>query len=109
MPWPRALVLSLAALMMDVGIAEAQTLIGIQASPATWRLQNYVGGTGVVVYYTSSSCSQGQLTFPAGTTSDDQNRLWSLVLAAKIAGQEVGIFYYVSGSSCFIQSYYAPE
>jgi hypothetical protein len=85
--------------------AQTQTLISIQGSPAAWRLQDYVG-IGVTVYFTGSSCTDGQLTFPSGTSSDDQNRFWSLIMAAKIAGQTVGVYYYVSGSSCLISSYY---
>ena len=99
------------ALFLSVAVslsASAQTLISIQGSPATWRPQNYAGG-GVVVYYAGSSCAQGALEFAAGTTSDDENRLWSLLVAAKIAGQDVGIFYYVSGTSCIIQSFYLVE
>jgi hypothetical protein len=87
--------------------AAAQTLIGIQGSPAAWRLQNYVG-TGPALYFTGSSCSQGQILFPPGTATDDINRFWALLVAAKIAGQDVGIYYYVSGTSCYIESFYLP-
>jgi hypothetical protein len=85
--------------------AQTQTLINIERSPAAWRLQDYVG-IGVSVYFTGSSCSSGQLTFPSGTSSDDLNRFWSLIMAAKIAGQTVGVYYYISGTSCLLESYY---
>ena len=93
-----------------VGIAaHAQTLINIEGSPAAWRLQDYVGASpAVTVYFTGSSCTNGSLSFPPGTSIDDQNRFWSLVMAAKLAGQTVGIYYYVSGSACFLNSYYFP-
>ncbi len=83
----------------------AQALANIEESPVNWRLQNYVG-QGVTVYYSSSSCGSGSLVFPGGTSSDDLNRFWALVMAAKIASQPVGIFYQVINGQCVIESYY---
>jgi hypothetical protein len=88
-------------------VAHAQTLINIEGSPAAWRLQDYPGQTpAVTAWFTGSSCTNGQLSFPSGASIDDQNRFWALIMAAKIAGQTVGIYYYVSGSACFLNSYY---
>jgi hypothetical protein len=99
-------------LTVFVGVAahaQTQTLINIEGAPAAWRLQDYVGlSPGVTVWFTGSSCTNGQLSFPSGTSSDDQNRFWSLIMAAKIAGQTVGVYYYISGSSCVLNSYYFP-
>lgn len=91
-----------------VGIAaQAQTLINIEGSPAAWRLQDYPGQTpAVTAWFTGSSCTNGQLSFPSSASIDDQNRFWALIMAAKIAGQTVGVYYYVSGSACFLNSYY---
>jgi hypothetical protein len=91
-----------------VGIAaHAQTLINMEGSPVGWRLQDYPGGTpAVAVWFTGASCTSGELSFPSSATVDDQNRFWALIMAAKIAGQTVGVYYYVSGSSCILQSFY---
>jgi hypothetical protein len=70
-------------------------------------VQNYVG-SGPQLYFTPSSCAQGSLGFPAGTAVDDLNRFWALLMTAKVTGQDVGIYYYVSGTSCLIESFYLP-
>jgi len=70
-----------------------------------WRLQNYVPGT-VLVYFTSSPCVSGMLSFPTSATSDDKNRFWSLVLTAKATGKKVGVYYETVSGSCQITSYY---
>jgi hypothetical protein len=89
--------------------AQTQTLINIEGSPAAWRLQDYPGMTpAVTVWFTGSSCSNGNLSFPPSASIDDQNRFWALIMAAKLAGQTVGVYYYVSGSACFLNSYYFP-
>ena len=97
-------------LIFFVGIAahaQTQTLVNMEGSPAGWRLQDYPGGTpAVTVWLTGSPCTNGQLSFPSNATIDDQNRFWALIMAAKIAGQTVGVYYYVSGSSCILQSFY---
>jgi hypothetical protein len=104
--WKTRLVVAMGLFLVGIA-AHAQTLINFEGSPAAWRLQDYPGGTpAVTVWYTGSSCSNGQLSFPSSATIDDQNRFWALVMAAKIAGQTVGIYYYVSGSTCFLNSFY---
>lgn len=76
-------------------------------SPANWRLQNYVNNN-VVIWFTGAAaqgCTTGQLTFP-GATSDDLNRLWSTVLAAKLGNRSVGVTYNKNGGSCQMTSFW---
>lgn len=76
-------------------------------SPANWRLQNYVSNN-VVIWFTGAQaqgCTSGQLTFP-GATSDDLNRLWSTVLAAKLGNRSVGVTYNKNGGSCQMTSFW---
>ena len=77
----------------------------VVASPASWRLQNYIGN-GVTVYYTGvSTCPSGGLTFGSGATIDDINRFWTLILTAKATGAQVGVYY--DNVTCLISSFYA--
>jgi hypothetical protein len=92
------------AFLIATSLVRAQDS-NFQEVPTNWRLQNYLGN-GVTVWYTSSTCRSGQLVFPAGTSSDDENRFWALVLAAKIASQPVGIYYNSASGYCEITSYY---
>jgi hypothetical protein len=79
----------------------------IQGSPASWRLQNYVGGL-VSIYYSGSTCTNGLLNLPASSSADERNRLWSLVMTAKATGSTVGIFYETTSGNCNITSFYYP-
>ena len=88
--------------------AFAQTTQLIEAIPKAWRLQNYVGGP-VIVYYTGSPCQSGQISMPISATSDEQNRFYSLIMSAKISGQEVGVYYAYDGASCIVTSFYLKE
>ena len=88
--------------------ASAQTLVEIQASPSSWLIQNYVGGT-VDLFYTGSPCLNGQLIFPSTATQADQDRLWAMILSAKATGQQVEVYYYVSSGNCYISSYGLPD
>jgi hypothetical protein len=89
--------------MPSIGLADTALI----ESPAKWRLQAVSGG-GVIVFFASTSCSQGLLGFDSTATSDDKNRFWSLVLTAKSTGSTVGVFYNNSSGSCIITSFFAP-
>lgn len=67
--------------------------VSISANPATWRLDNYPAGQGVVIWFTGSKCTNGQLTLPAGSTAGDANRLWATVSLAKANGRKMFIYY----------------
>lgn len=60
--------------------------------PANWRLENYPGGP-VQISRSASLCYAGIMTLPATATANDVNRLWALILAAKLGGHKVTIFY----------------
>jgi len=91
---------------MCASSASAQTLLSVSGVPSAWILQNYVPNQ-VWLYYTGapSPCVNGGLSFPSTAVQADQDRLWAMIIAAKIAAQPVIVYYTVSGSSCFISSY----
>jgi hypothetical protein len=88
--------------------ASAQTLVAIQAVPTSWLIQNYVPNQ-VVLWFTGSSCTSGQLVFTSNAVQADQDRLWAMILAAKATGQQVIVYYYVSDGGCIIQSFGLPD
>jgi hypothetical protein len=74
-------------ILSAAGLAASIPLSGaladaIEAVPTAWRLENYVGTTGVAAWYTGSTCTNGGLGFNASATVDDKNRFWSLVMTA---------------------------
>ncbi len=81
----------------------------IEAVPASWRLQNYIGSAGVVVWYSGSTCTNGQLTFSSTATADERNRLFAMILTAKVSSRLVGIFYETVTGSCQITSFYMQQ
>ena len=91
----------IAALLPGMALANS-----IEAVPTAWRLENYVSDHKVVLWYTGSECTNGQLT--AAMSQDDYNRLWSLVMTSKVTSRAVGIRYDVSAGVCTIVSFYAP-
>lgn len=86
--------------------ASSQTLFTFEEVPTNWRLQVYVG-EGPVIWYTPTSCN-GRLEV-AHMSPSEQDKLWALVLAAKLANHRVGIEYYVQGTGCFIRSYFIQQ
>ncbi|OGA24699.1 MAG: hypothetical protein A3I02_01990 [Betaproteobacteria bacterium RIFCSPLOWO2_02_FULL_67_26] len=61
--------------------------------PTAWRLENYPGD-GVAVYFTSSPCPSGQLSFPSTATVADKNRFWALVTVAKLTQRAIFVYYF---------------
>ncbi|MEJ2043236.1 MAG: hypothetical protein P8X74_01080 [Reinekea sp.] len=84
--------------------------VPISATPTAWRLQNYTGDN-VVAWYTGSACTNGQLTFGSNASRDDKNRFWSVMMAAKVAGKPVVVFYDDSAAParCIITSFLLKE
>lgn len=80
--------------------------VSLVAVPTAWKLQNYIGDN-VVIWYSPSPCTNGQLTLPSNATADDKDRLWSLIMAAKISGKKMQIYYDDSEvpSKCTITSF----
>jgi hypothetical protein len=102
----RPAILVLAALFLSP--ASAQSIVGITAVPTSWLIQNYVPNQ-VVLWFTGSPCSNGQLIFPPTAVQADQDRLWAMILAAKATGQQVVVYYYVNNGACIISSYGLPD
>jgi hypothetical protein len=84
--------------------ASAQTLVQITAIPSGWLLQNYVPGN-ATLWFTGSSCNNGQLVLPPTAIQADSDRLWGMILTAKTTLQTVVVYYYVSSGTCYISSY----
>ena len=63
----------------------------ISVDPKSWRLQDYIGGT-VNLWFTSSSCTYGGLSL-VDATEAERNRLWALVLSAKLSSKKVFVYY----------------
>jgi hypothetical protein len=62
-------------------------------SPAAWRLESYPGGAGVVVWFTSSPCPNGQVTFSSTASQADVSRFWATVSIAKAAGKKIFLYF----------------
>lgn len=95
----------LAAIVSCLGLSStacaAEALV--TAVPTAWRLQNYVGGN-VVVWYTGvTACSSGGLIMPSGSTAEEKNRFWSLIMTAKAAAKPVLVYY--DNVNCNISSF----
>lgn len=79
--------------------AAARELNGV---PTGWKLENYPGGS-VVVWHVAPECANGRLTLPASTTTDDKQRLWSVVLSAIVANHKVFVTY--DTKTCVLASF----
>jgi hypothetical protein len=73
----------------------------ITAIPTAWRLQQYVGSV-ATVWFTGSSCNNGNLSLGAATEAE-KNRFWSLVLAAKLSNHSVFVYY--ETTNCTVTSF----
>ena len=89
--------------LLHAGAAFAETR-GIEAVPTGWRLESY-GEKGVALWHTPSVCANGALGLWAGATLADHNRLYATVLAAKLAGVKMFIYYKDEAAGCTIISY----
>ncbi|KCZ52374.1 hypothetical protein HY29_18025 [Hyphomonas beringensis] len=102
----RSLLLAISVWLAFPFLANAQVLTLIQDDPSDWLLENYINDN-VVLWYTPSNCASGALNLPAGTSNEDRDRFWSLMLSAKLSGSEVQIYYYRydDARSCIISSF----
>lgn len=76
----------------------------INAVPTGWILQSYGGSA--VLWYTGSTCTNGQLLLDPSWSSDQSKLLWSTIMTAKASQLPVTIWYTVnSGGSCIITSF----
>jgi len=92
-------------LVLSIGKAFAGN-VSLVAVPTAWKLENYIGDN-VVIWHSTSPCTNGQLTLPGNATADDKDRLWSLIMAAKISGKKAQVYYDDSNvpSKCTITSF----
>ncbi|UPG95878.1 hypothetical protein [Luteibacter aegosomatissinici] len=89
--------------VLAAGAANAST--GFDAPVAGWLVQDYPAPQGVVLWYTPSSCGNGQLVFNSSDSQVRQNRLVAMVLAAKAAGGKMHITYDVVNGGCVISDF----
>lgn len=66
-------------------------MTAVTNSPSAWRIENYPGT--VVVWFTSSACTNGQISFGPSSTQADMNRFWATVMIAKATGKKMFIYY----------------
>ena len=88
--------------LLTGGPALADEAAGV---PTNWRMQDYTGGK-IDLWYTGSTCGNGHLVLLASAPEGSKDRLWSLVLSAKLAHHSIGIFYHVENNDCVIDSFY---
>ena len=95
-----ALIASTSFFFSSLAFAETS----INAVPTGWRLQSYGGST--VLWYTGSTCTNGQLLLDPSWSSDQSKLLWSTIMTAKASQMPVFISYTVNSSGyCVITSF----
>lgn len=72
--------------------------------PNSWILESY-DSTGVVFNQTPATCLNGRIILPGTSSIADRNRLFSIVMAAKMSGGKISITYAVSGNSCIVTKF----
>lgn len=77
---------------------------GFTVVPTAWRLESY-GVSNVVLWYTPSTCAQGQIILSGSATPAEHNRLYATVMAGKAAGIKVFINYTAASGVCVINSF----
>lgn len=80
--------------------------VAITSNASGWRMQDYIPG-GVVLWFTGSTCSNGQLLFRTDASSDDKKLLWATITTAKSTGSNIYIYYDNTSQpgACFINSF----
>jgi hypothetical protein len=69
-----------------------------------WKVESY-GPTSVALWYTGSKCPSGGLSLAAGLPASEHSRLYGTVMAAKMSGNKIFVFYDYNGTTCTIVSY----
>lgn len=96
-----------AALMLSTSTFAAQ--VELLAVPQGWKLESYMGGPAVVIWYAGSVCANGAVTLPATSTTAEQNRLYSTILAAKTSNTPAFVIYDNAQANCPIMSFGLPR
>jgi hypothetical protein len=84
--------LAILLLTMASPFAAMAASVAIADVPTNWRLENYLSGP-VMLWFTPSQCTNRSLTFTANATPAEMNRLWALILAAKLSSHKVFVYY----------------
>ena len=100
---------AIVGMTMATALSAAASSVQLAAVPSSWRIETYVGATGagnVVLWYTGSPCTNGELSM-SNPSEQDRNRLWTTVLAAKLANRRMFIYYENANapSNCPISSF----
>ncbi|MGJ9418326.1 hypothetical protein ACHAC9_11245 [Massilia sp. CMS3.1] len=77
---------------------------GFSEVPTAWKLESY-GATVVVLWHTPSTCANGGLGLPGGSTVAEHNRLYATVMTAKTAKIPMFIYYEQRDAQCIITSF----
>ena len=94
---------ALAASILLAGTANASTTIDGPVN--AWLVQDYPSGQGIVLWYTPSSCTNGQLLFNVGEPVERHNRLLAMVLSAKAMGAKMHVTYDVVNGACIVNDF----
>lgn len=81
----------------------------VDAVPTGWKLENYSPGGLVSLWFTGSTCSNGQLTLPTGSTVQESSRLFAMISAAKMSNHRVFVYYNNAAAGCPIVSFGLKE
>ena len=97
-----SLVLAIGILSSFAPLAFADTIIN--TVPTGWRLQSYGGSA--VLWYTGSTCMNGQLLVDSSWSFDQSKLLWATIMTAKASQIPVFVSYVVNSSGyCIITSF----
>ena len=77
---------------------------GFEGIPTTWKLESY-GEKSVTLWYTPSTCPNGQLTLSPTATLAEHNRLYATILAAKAGNLRLFFYYDETRIGCPITSF----
>jgi hypothetical protein len=77
------------------------SIVEVWAVPTDWKVENYVGSQ-VALWSTGSPCN-GALTLPSSATIADHDRLFALLMAAKLANRQIFVRY--ENTNCELASF----
>lgn len=89
---------------LTVMTAVAANAESFSQSPSAWILESY-DTNGVIFSRTPATCTNGRLILPGSSSVADRNRLFGIVMSAKMSGLKISITYSVSGSSCIVTKF----
>lgn len=81
-----------------------QTWFQIQGVATRWRLENYVPDN-VVIWYSGSPCTNGQLLLPGNAKKEDRDRLFATASLSRSTNRPMFVYYIINGNRCEIVSF----